>query len=120
MTDYNIDITIKEVTEYYGSQSPSRHTFFIKIDKNGNVDIKRQRIDYLGFCVERGAIYDWLIINDNISIPTFAINMLKTLLGIPNRQNQHLFLNNYLLIIESIKNLKKDIVNCQQQLIEFI
>ena len=127
MTDYLIDITLKDITDY----GRTNFNLFIKIDKNGNVDIKQQYIHLRSGCAggnEFSPIWDLLIINDNIPIPSYMINMLQNLLSLPNNKpnlpisssNTPLNLRHYENVIESIKILKNDIANCQQDLIKLI
>ena len=126
MTDYLIDITLKDITDY----GRTNFNLFIKIDKNGNVDIKQQYIHLRSGCDgnEYSHIWDYLIINDNIPIPSCMINMLKNLLSLPNNKPElvnsssthPLYIRHYENVIESIKILKNDIANSQSKLIELI
>jgi hypothetical protein len=127
MTDYLIDITLKDITDC----SNTNINLFIKIDKNGNVDIKQQYIHLRSGCAggnEYSHIWDLLIINDNIPIPSCMINMLKNLLSLPNNKPNlniissgfPLYIRHYENVIESIKILKNDIANSQSILIELI
>uniref|UniRef100_A0A6C0JKE7 Uncharacterized protein n=1 Tax=viral metagenome TaxID=1070528 RepID=A0A6C0JKE7_9ZZZZ len=125
MTDYLIDITLKDITDL----GNTNYNLFIKIDKNGNVDIKQQYIHLRSGCEgnEYSRISDLLIINDNIPIPSCMINMLKNLFSLPNSpilpnaiSRLPLNMRHYENVIESIKILKNDIVNSQSKLIELI
>ncbi len=78
MTDYIIDITIDNI---YDSDTlrdnRSSHTLYIKIDKNGNVDIKRKITHYNPWGGSYFNTADVVTINDNIPIPYYIINMIK-------------------------------------------
>jgi len=109
MTDYIIDVIIDHILE----NDCSSHTgtkLYIKIDKNGNVDIKKQNIHYQqGIHNQYSRIWDELVINDNIPIPTYMIDMLKKLFSLPTSSRFRLHLNHYENVIASIKILKEDI-----------
>jgi len=131
MTDYLIDITLKDITDCTsGYTNTTNYNLFIKIDKNGNVDIKQQYIHLRSGCAggsELSPIWDLLIINDNIPIPSYMINMLKHLLSLPNSPKLQnaisrlpLNMRHYENVIESIKILKNDIANSESILIELI
>jgi len=115
MTDYIIDVIIDHILEgdYF---SPTGTKLYIKIDKNGNVDIKKQNIHYQqGIHNQYSSIWDELVINDNIPIPTYMIDMLKKLFSLPTSSRFRLHLNHYENVIASIKILKEDIARGSQQ-----
>ena len=106
MTKYIVNTALRNLTDHpYGY---NQVTLYIKIDINGNIDIKRQNQGDRHF--GPGPIHDHLIINDNIPIPTYMINMIKHLIPEPA-----IFvsgsLERFLNIIESIKILKNDMKN---------
>jgi hypothetical protein len=78
--EFEINDIISNVYQYPimigGSCSlPAQYNFIIKIYKNGNIDIKKQDVSLYG------TIYDKLIINDNIPIPIYIIDIFKSLFG---------------------------------------
>jgi hypothetical protein len=83
---------------------------YIKIDKNGNVDIKSQHISICsGHPNQYCAISDVLIINDDIPIPNYIITMLKELLPSTACQYTKLYQDHYNNVISCIKILKKEL-----------
>lgn len=108
MSKYIVNITYYNLTDHpYGY---NQVTLYIKIDINGNIDIKQMVQDIQ-------IIHDYLIINDNIPIPTYMINMIKHLF--PDNKNTNSLVH-FLNIIESIKILKNDIQNSDAHLIDII
>ena len=78
MTEYVIDIVVKDVW-YSNTMRNEEDTFYINIDINGNVDIKRQITQlWTGQPNRIGPIRNMVTINDNIPIPSYLINMIKT------------------------------------------
>ena len=130
MTEYIIDITIDHI---YDSDNYRYHynTFYIKIDKNGNVDIKR-KYTYLqsGVPNRDGPIYNFVTINDNIPIPSYIINMIKNSFCKPTQSNTKrlgmssngadLRIHHYENAIENIIILKEDIAKSQSTLIDLL
>ena len=83
---------------------------YIKIDKNGNVDIKSQHISICsGHPNQYYGISDVLIINDDIPIPNYIITMLKELLPSTACQYTKLYQDHYNNVISCIKILKKEL-----------
>jgi hypothetical protein len=132
MTEYIIDITIADI---YDGDSHHHHntTFYIKIDTNGNVDIKKNyTFIQQGITPRVGEIGDWVIINDNIPIPSYLINMIKNSFCKPNRQglisklpgnvgyDNTIRLNHYENAIENIIILKEELAKCQSTLIDLL
>jgi hypothetical protein len=130
MSEYIIDITIENI---YDNDICNYHyiTFYIKIDKNGNIDIKK-KYTYLqtGIPNRDGPIHDFVVINDNIPIPFYVINILKNsfrkptegskkLPGGPGTRNP-LHLQHYENAIENIIILKEDIAKCNATIIDLI
>lgn len=120
MTEYIIDIIIDNIRENdYGNTKSEK--LYVKIDKNGNVDIKKQYKHHrVGIKDEYGSIFDVLIINDNVSIPSYMIEVLKKLFSPPNSTRYLLHANHYENVIESLKILKENIVKSEQKLIDLI
>ena len=125
MTEYIIDITIDNIFE--GNLNHNCYTtFYIKIDKNGNVDIKR---NYTYLWPPRICdIYDFVIINDNIPIPSYIINMIKNSFCTPksattnnfktnlpggNHSRDDLSLRHYENTIENIIIVKEELAKYQ-------
>jgi len=105
MTEYVIDLVLKRIPLKIYLPCHTRENLFIKIDKNGNVNIKQQYIHPGG---EHSKIWDYLIINDNISIPSYTINMLINLfIKVPDGGGEFDH-DHYAVIIQSIKCLKED------------
>ena len=130
MSEYIIDITIENIPETAPGQ-PTMVTFYIKIDKNGNVDIKRKYTTVqTGFHDRHGSITDFVIINDNIPIPSYIINIIKNSFDKPNRKSSLQGINgvgqpvlnysHYLNAIENIIILKKELAKCQSTLIDLL
>lgn len=111
MTEYVIDIVndlLRDPPPYHCAGSAEK--LYIKIDKNGNVDIKSQRISICsGHPNEYCQIQDVLVINDNIPIPDHIINMLKQLLSSKGCQYTQLYRSHYYNVIECIKILKAEL-----------
>lgn len=120
MSDYIIDITIENIPEQdYGE--PRMLTLYIKIDKNGNVDIRKKIVSRLPW----GAYQTWepfpfIIINDNIPIPSYLINVIKNsfsqriyktkVAGVGNNATDiSLNYRHYLNAIENIIILKEEL-----------
>lgn len=88
----------------------SAEKLYIKIDKNGNVEIKAQGISICsGHPNQYYEIRDVLIINDNIPIPNYIINMLKVLLPSTSCNYTGLYRQHYHNVIESIKIIKREL-----------
>jgi hypothetical protein len=114
MTEYVIDITLERINKSF-SNDLGVYNIFIKIDINGNVDIKQE---FLGRRpgYDQSYIHNLLIINDNIPIPSYLINMIKKLFDKNNGLNigynqMELNLDHYYQTIDSIRILKNDIAN---------
>jgi len=127
MTEYVIDIVVKNIW-HSPSVRNQDHTFYIKIDINGNVDIKRQIIWLQsGQPNTIGPIFNMVTINDNIPIPYYIIDMLKNSFCVPTSNNQfkglcgeQLFLQHYLNAIENIIILKENLAKGFEKLIDFL
>lgn len=106
MTDYALDV-VNDVLRRANDQQGPICKLYIKIDKNGNVDIKCQTIDRCnGRPDQYLKIYDLLIINDNIHIPDYIIDMLRKLLPSTACHYTGLYMEHYENVIESIRMLK--------------
>ena len=122
MTEYVIDITVERI--HHSLQNDlGDYNLFVKIDYNGNVDISEQR---LGDKIRPASnIIPILIINDNIPIPSFMINMIKKLFNRAQNKTNGLGIcfdhekniTYYYHIIDSIRLLKNDIANTQTDLL---
>lgn len=126
MTEYIIDITIENIREYDSGVNGS-YTFYIKIDKNGNVDIQKK---YVMSHITHGP-NSYVKINDNIPIPSYIINMIKNSFCKPNEPSKKLpggnctefrsfNLHHYEKAIESLIILKEDIAKSQSTLIDLL
>ena len=126
MTEYIIDTTIENIREYDCGVSGS-FTFYIKIDKNGNVDIQKKHV----MSHITNGPYTYVKINDNIPIPSYIINMIKNSFCKPNEPSMKLpggnctgvrsfNLHHYEKAIESIIILKEDIAKSQSTLIDLL
>ena len=123
MTEYIIDITLERINKSF-SNDVGVYNIFIKIDINGNVDIKQE---FLGRRpgYDQSYIHNLLIINDNIPIPPFMINMIKKLFDKNNGLNigytqMELNLDHYYQSIDSIRTLKNDIANMQNPFLDYL
>ena len=86
----------------------TRHdTYWIKIDSLGNVNIKtKSTTSYSGGSDHTTPIGDLLVINDNIPIPDYLIETLKTLIdGFTDAHYNHY--RHWRSIIATIKKLKE-------------
>jgi hypothetical protein len=131
MTEYVIDIVVEDVW-YSNSMRHEVDTFYIKIDINGNVDIKRQITQlWTGQPNRIGPIRNMVTINDNIPIPYYIIDMLKnsfcqpdtrcSKLGIcSNSSGDRLFLHHYLNAIENIIILKENMAKGTEKIIDLL
>ena len=126
MTEYIIDITIENICEFLYNNT-SFVTFYIKIDKNGNVDIQKKVV--MSNITHGPNTY--VKINDNIPIPSYIINMIKNSFCKPNETikklpggthfaGNDLNLHHYENAIENIIILKEDIAKCQSTLIDLL
>ena len=132
MTEYIIDTTIECIYESDYSCTPST-TFYIKINKNGNVDIKRKHT-YLQTGVPSwdGPIHNFVTINDNIPIPSYIINMLQNSFRKPtepvnkSREESHLHcgyrlhISHYLNAIQNLIILKEAIAKCSSTIVDLL
>jgi hypothetical protein len=83
---------------------------YIKIDNHGNVEIKQQGISICsGHPNQYCQINDVLIINDNIPIPDYIIEILKVLLPSTGCQYTKLYIEHYQNVISCIKILKEQL-----------
>ena len=114
MTEYVIDIELLRVPQYYGGTN--HRNYFIKIDTNGNVNIRYQN----GSRDFTSNLWPLVIINDNIPIPSHNINMIKCLLKETDPGGDRFNMAHFDIIIESIKILKQDISKSSTQLIDLI
>jgi hypothetical protein len=126
MSDYIIDITIENIPEHeYGN--PGMITLYIKIDKNGNVDIKRKIVSFNNMTHGPSS---FITIIDNIPIPSYIINSIKnslckrgyktTLPGINTTCLDLFNYHHYLNAIENIIILKKELAKCQSTLVDLL
>lgn len=123
MTEYVIDITLERIQKS-SHNDLGVYNIFIKIDINGNVDIKQE---FLGRRpgYDQSYIHNLLIINDNIPIPSYLINMIKKLFDKNNGLNigytqMELIIDHYYQSIDSIRILKNDIAKMQTNLIDLL
>jgi hypothetical protein len=109
-SQYDLDIVIERASPHAPHhQYQHSYKFYIKIYKNGNVDIKEQCIDSHNGAFHK--IRDKLVINDGISFPPCVISMLKYLFdnsvgSVPNMKCLTTCQN----IIGSIKILQEELV----------
>ena len=108
MNENIIDITIENIKQKENDLFLTRQTLFIKIDARGNVNIQKQII-YVNWFIpvhclpyRKSKLIDVLVINDNVEIPEYLINMIKKLFT----HQQNLYVPHYEKIIESINILK--------------
>jgi hypothetical protein len=111
MPEYVLDIVIDLVrTAPPYDSAGNAEKLYIKIDKNGNVDIKTQTISICsGRKNEYYQIYDVFVIKDNIPIPKYIIDMLIRLLPSVSCSYTGLYREHYYSVFESIKTLKKEL-----------
>jgi len=125
MSDYIIDITIENIPETdYGD--PGIITFYIKIDKNGNVDIQKKIVRSY---ITHGP-FTYIKIFDNIPIPSYIINIIKNsfcrrdikpkLPGVNGAADYILNYSHYLNAIQNIIILKEELAKCQSTLIDLL
>ena len=121
MSDYIIDITIENIPEQDHGE-PRILTLYIKIDKNGNVDIQKKIVTRMPpwGAYETHEPHPFIIINDNIPIPSYLINIIKNsfsqrvyetiVAGVgSNATNSSLNYRHYLNAIENIIILKEEL-----------
>jgi hypothetical protein len=107
--EYILDYEMKENVRDSDSQCSNDTKFLFKIDKNGNVDIKRQIIILnTGRSNEYKDIENYLSIRDNIPIPFYLIEFLKKLIIRPAYDGGYgrLYSSYWYIIIDAIKQLK--------------
>jgi hypothetical protein len=113
MNENIIDIKIDNIKQKEFDFLLTRQTLFIKIDARGNVNIQKQIIfinsfwphyflPFRCFPIRTTRLIDVLVINDNVEIPDYLINMIKKLFV----EQENLYVPHYEKIIESIKILK--------------
>ena len=120
MTTYVLDITTRQyrMTPPTGSCCSNHIKFYFKIDTNGNVNIKEQRIfSSSGYASDVSAPCDTLIINDNIPIPSNLIEILKNLI---NNCSDDFYYSHWMSIIETIKGLKQSLKEENNKIIDQI
>jgi hypothetical protein len=123
MTEYIINTTIENIR---GNHPYMSTTLYIKIDKMGNVNIKRQTTTYQTGCFNQlSPIYDFYIINDNIPIPFYIIGMLKELFCQTTKHGNSEFsyseehnLAHYYNAIKCLKILKEDIARLYKPIMD--
>jgi len=129
MTEYIIDIVVENIWHSTSCRNQET-TFYIKIDTNGNVNIKRQ-INYLqcGHPNTIGLVRNMVTINDNIPIPSYLIDMIKNTFCEPTSScellgssdcGDLLFLHHYLNAIENIIILKRSLSKVPEKLIDLL
>ena len=108
-----IDIFIDNIKQKENDLFLTRQALFIKIDVRGNVKIQKQIIyinsfwphyclPFRCFPIRKSRLIDVLVINDNVEIPDYLINMIKKLFT----HQDNFYVNYYEKIIESINILK--------------
>ena len=113
MNENIIDIKIDNIKQKEFDFLLTRQNLFIKIDARGNVNIQKQIIfinsfwphyflPFRCFTIRTTKLIDVLVINDNVEIPDYLINMIKNLFI----EKENLYVPHYEKIIESIKILK--------------
>ena len=113
MNENIIDITIDNIKQKENDIFLTRQTLFVKIDARGNVNIQKQIIfinsfwphyflPFRCFPIRTTKLLDVLVINDNVEIPDYLINMIKKLFA----EQENLYVPHYEKIIEGIKILK--------------
>jgi len=108
-----IDIEIDNIKHSEYDFFLTRQKLFIKIDKRGNINVQKQIIyvnqvnQIVSSCVPNryGRLMDVLVINDNIEIPDYLINMIIKLFT----PDKNLYIKHYDTIIESIRILKNSL-----------
>jgi hypothetical protein len=130
MTEYVIDIIVENVWISPNMRN-TEYTFYIKIDANGNVDIKQRFTNcQTGQPNTFGPIQSIVTINDNNPIPSYIIYMLKNSFcqptartnvpGVNNSCCDQLFLHHYLNAIENIIILKENMAKGSEKLIDIL
>jgi len=100
--EFEINHTISNVLHHpyiFGCSAPQQYNFIIKIYKNGNIDIKIQNVNDYGHPT---TIYDKLIINDNIPIPIYIIDIFKSLFSNGSQLYEY-DMNKFICILQKFK-----------------
>ena len=114
MTTYILDFVTDEYRDapsHQGCFAFTRYKYYFNIDTRGNVKIKEQNILVCsGHPNEHGVVKDILVINDNIPIPSYLIETLKTLITYNFIHNSSsIYRCHWICIIETIKQLKQSL-----------
>jgi hypothetical protein len=114
MTTYILDFVTGEYRDapsHQGCFAFTMYKYYFNINKRGNVKIKEQNIFVCsGHPNEHGVVKDILVINDNIPIPSYLIETLKTLITYNFIHNSSsIYRCHWICIIETIKQLKQSL-----------
>jgi len=101
--EYVIDQFIGHIRNSYNGEDTNRTAFLFKIDKYGNVDIKSQHMTGGLGGTMMSKFQTQLFINDNIQMPTYLIETVKTMI---NPTSDYLFASYFINVIQVIKQLK--------------
>jgi len=112
MASYVLDFVTGEYRDspsHQGCYAYSMYKYYFKIDTRGNVNIKEQSISVCsGHPSQYHSPNDILVINDNISIPSYLIDTLKSLITYNFSNNSSsIYRCHWTCIIETIKQLKQ-------------
>jgi len=112
MTTYILDFVTGEYRDapsHQGCFAFTMYKYYFNIDTRGNIKIKEQNIFVCsGNPNEHGLVKDILIINDNIPIPNYLIETLKTLITFKH-DGTSVYRSHWICIIETIKQLKQSL-----------
>jgi hypothetical protein len=109
MSEYLIDYETPDMPIEHSCNSCSScwTKYWFKINKYGNVEINEQRYTNIS---GQGSTYSQpqnvLIINDNIPIPLYMIEMLKTLITTNSSNKHYLYHYHWQIVLNTIKQLK--------------
>ena len=114
MAKYVLDFVTGEYRDspsHQGCFAFTMYKYYLNINTRGNVNIKEQQIFVCsGHPNEHGPVTDILVINDNIPIPSYLIETLKTLITYNFSHNStSVYRCHWTCIIETIKQLKQSL-----------
>jgi hypothetical protein len=101
----------RDTPSHQGCYAYTMYKYYFKIDTRGNVNVKEQSISVCsGHPNQYNPVTDILVINDNISIPSYLIETLKTLITCNFSHNStSVYRCHWTCIIETIKQLKQSL-----------
>jgi len=101
----------RDTPSHQGCFAFTKYKYYFNIDIRGNINIKEQNIFVCsGHPNEHGVVKDILVINDNIPIPSYLIETLKTLITYNFIHNSSsIYRCHWICIIETIKQLKQSL-----------